>query len=240
MATPGATHRDDGDDGAGPAARRAVRRRDVAESRWPMVAALLTAACLTALLPGQLRFAPRFLVPGLELALLVALVVGDPGRIDQRDKWIRWASLTLVTLLILGALWATGLLIHELIEGKSAVANDPAKLLASGSIVWVSNNIAFSLFYWDLDGGGSAARLHLAPRYPDLAFPQQLSPELAPPRWRPLFIDYLYLGFTNATAFSPTDVMPLAPWAKVAMTVQSLVSLAILGLVVARAVNVFS
>jgi hypothetical protein len=72
------------------------------------------------------------------------------------------------------------------------------------------------------------------------AFPQQLNPDLAPPGWRPRFIDYLYLGFTNAIAFSPTDTMPLAPWAKVAMAIQSMISLAILGLVVARAVNVFT
>lgn len=225
---------------AAPADERALRRRDVAESRWPMVAALLAAICLTLLLPSSARAAPKYLVPGLELALLVALVAGDPGRIDRRGKWLRWVSLGLVAILILGALWATALLIHDLVEGTSEVANDAVKLLETGAIVWTSNNIAFSLLYWDLDSGGSAERLHHAPRYPDLAFPQQLAPELAPPGWRPLFIDYLYLGFTNATAFSPTDVMPLAAWAKAAMAVQSLVSLAILGLVVARAVNVFS
>ena len=67
-----------------------------------------------------------------------------------------------------------------------------------------------------------------------------MNPELAPKGWRPQFVDYLYLGFTNATAFSPTDVMPLVPWAKIAMAVQSVISLAILGLVIARAVNVFT
>jgi hypothetical protein len=77
-------------------------------------------------------------------------------------------------------------------------------------------------------------------RHPDLAFPPQLNPAIAPPEWRPQFIDYLYLGFTNATAFSPTDVMPIAPWAKIAMTVQSIISIAILGLVIARAVNVLT
>jgi hypothetical protein len=77
------------------------------------------------------------------------------------------------------------------------------------------------------------------PETPDLAFPQQLSPNVAPPGWRPEFPDYLYLGFTNATAFSPTDVMPLARWSKLAMTVQAAASLVILGLVVARAVNIF-
>ena len=104
----------------------------------------------------------------------------------------------------------------------------------------MSNNIAFALLYWELDGGGAAARPHHLPTQTDLAFPQQLNPRIAPADWRPRFIDYLYLGFTNATAFSPTDVMPLVPWAKIAMAVQSLVSLAILGLVIARAVNVFT
>ena len=75
---------------------------------------------------------------------------------------------------------------------------------------------------------------------PDLAFPQQLNPIIGPPGWRPRFVDYVYLSFTNSTAFSPTDVMPLVPWAKLAMAVQAMVSLAILGLVIARAVNVFS
>ncbi len=102
------------------------------------------------------------------------------------------------------------------------------------------NNIAFALLYWELDGGGAAARAHHLPAHPDFAFPQQLSPRIAPPDWRPRFIDYLYLGFTNATAFSPTDVMPLAPWAKIAMAVQSVISLSVLSLVVARAVNIFT
>ena len=220
--------------------RRAIRRRDVAESRWPTVGALLAAVCLTALLPSSLRFGPVYLLPILELALLIALIAGDPGKIDQRDKWLRWVSLTLMSVLILGALWATASLIHILVVGKDPIVNDAVKLLQAGAVVWVSNNVAFSLFYWDLDSGGSASRLHHAPQYPDLAFPQQLNPPVAPPGWRPLFIDYLYLGFTNATAFSPTDVMPLAAWAKVAMAVQSLISLSVLGLVIARAVNVLA
>ena len=82
--------------------------------------------------------------------------------------------------------------------------------------------------------------MHDAPMHPDLAFPQQLNPRIGPSNWRPRFVDYLYLSFTNATAFSPTDVMPLVPWAKIAMAVQAVISLAILGLVIARAVNVFS
>ena len=104
--------------------------------------------------------------------------------------------------------------------------------------MWVANNIAFGLLYWEIDCGGAAARAHRLKPHPDFAFPQQLSPEVAPDGWRPRFVDYLYLGFTNATAFSPTDVMPLTPRAKFPMLVQSLASLILLGLVVSRAVNV--
>jgi len=192
------------------------------------------------LLPDAMRLGPRFLIPAIEIGLLIAMVIGDPGKIDRTNRWLRWLSLSLVTVLIAQALWATGRLVYVLIEGTNPAVNDAYDLLAVGGIVWATNNIAFAFLYWDLDSGGSAARAHHLPQYPDFAFPQQLSPEVAPPDWRPKFVDYLYLGFTNATAFSPTDAMPLAPWAKIAMTIQSILSLAILGLVIARAVNVFS
>ena len=132
-----------------------------------------------------------------------------------------------------------GLLLVALMIHGGPETNSATDLLVAGSIVWMSNNIAFSLLYWELDGGGAAARAQQHRRV-DLAFVQDVNPDLRPDTWRPRFIDYLYLGFTNATAFSPTDVMPLVPWAKVAMAIQSIVSLAILGLVIARAVNVFS
>jgi uncharacterized membrane protein len=173
-------------------------------------------------------------------ALLVALIVGDPGRIDRRSDRMRFLSVALVAVLALSSLLATYFLIGDLIHGGTET-NSATDLLEAGAIVWISNNIAFSLLYWQLDGGGSAARtLDWPRRRVDLAFPQDLNPAVAQETWIPRYIDYLYLGLTNATAFSPTDVMPLAPWAKIAMATQSLVSLAILGLVVARAVNVFT
>jgi hypothetical protein len=217
-----------------------MESRVVSESRWPMVFALIVILVLTLLLPDAMRLGPPFLIPAIEVALLIAHVLGDPGRIDRTNRWLRGVSLSLVTVLIAQALWATGKLVYILIEGKNPAVNDPYDLLAAGAVVWASNNIAFAFLYWDLDSGGSVARAHHLPRYPDFAFPQQLSPEIAPPDWRPQFVDYLYLGFTNATAFSPTDAMPLAAWAKIAMTIQSILSLSILGLVIARAVNVFS
>ena len=205
-----------------------------------MAVTLLAAIALFFVLPSTMRAGPSWLIPVAEFAMLVALIVGDPGRIDRRSVGLRRLSLSLVSLLVLGSFWATVALVRALIQGTDPAVNSAGSLLAAGAVVWVSNNIAFSFLYWDVDGGGSAARAHEMPRYPDLAFPQLLNPHIAPPGWRPLFVDYLYLGFTNATAFSPTDVMPLAPWAKIAMALQSVISLTILGLVIARAVNVFT
>ena len=116
--------------------------------------------------------------------------------------------------------------------------NSATDLLEVASGVWLYTIIAFVFLYWLADGRGPEARIWDPPEFPDLAFPQQLNPNTAPPGWRPEFPDYLYLGFTNATAFSPTDVMPLTRWGKLAMTVQAAASLAVLGLVVARAVNI--
>ena len=209
------------------------------EARWHMAGAVLAAMLLTLLLPSELRLGPRLLLPIIEGALLVALIVGDPGRISKRSSVLRGFSIALVTVLIAQSLWSTARLIEELIVGGPHT-NKPGPLLAAAGVVWVSNNIAFALLYWELDSGGAAERAHALRDHPGLAFPQQMNPDIAPEDWRPRFIDYLYLAFTNATAFSPTDAMPLAPWAKIAMAVQAAISLAVLGLVVARAVNVLT
>jgi hypothetical protein len=211
----------------------------VGEARWPMAGAVLAAIVLTLLLPASIRLGPRWLLPLIESALLVAVIVGDPGRINRRTHLLRSISIALVSVLVFGTLWATGQLIDDLIHGGPET-NSASDLLEAGAVVWASNNIAFALLYWELDGGGAAARAHHAGEHLDLAFPQQLNPQIASETWQPRFIDYLYLGFTNATAFSPTDVMPLVPWAKITMAVQAVISLAILGLVIARAVNVLT
>jgi uncharacterized membrane protein len=211
----------------------------VGEHRWPSAGAVVAIIALTFVLPDDLRLGPPWLLPVFEGLLLATLVFANPVRINRRSRELRVLSIVLVGMLVLESLWATALLINALIVGK-AVTNDAGTLILTGSIVWLSNILAFALLYWDLDAGGAAARAHGMPKYLHLAFQQQLNPDLAPPGWRPEFIDYLYLGFTNATAFSPTDVMPLRPWVKVAMALQSVISLLIIGLVIARAVNVFT
>jgi hypothetical protein len=210
-----------------------------AESRWPMASAVVAAMVLTILLPDDLRLAPRWLLPLVEGLLLVALIAGDPGRISRRSTALRVVSVALISVLALSAIWSTIQLIDDLIHG-GAETNSASALLQAGGSVWASTVLVFSLLYFELDGGGAAARAHHMPATPELAFPQQLNPNLNASQWRPRFVDYLYLALTNSTAFSPTDVMPLVPWAKIAMAIQSLVSLVILGLVVARAVNVLA
>ena len=210
------------------------------ESRWPPVVAVLIFLALNVAvrvwLPAKGPIRVPWLLPTIEVALLIVLLTHDLSGADDRRRMHRLA-LVLVGALVLAALWATALLVADLIRGKG-VTNSPDQLLASGAIVWLGNNLAFGLLYWLIDGGGPVPRLSL--RVPsDFAFTQQLSPEVAPPGWRPLFLDYLHLGFTNATAFSPTDVVPLSRRAKYAMLLQSTVALALFGLVVARAVNAF-
>jgi hypothetical protein len=144
-----------------------------------------------------------------------------------------------VGIVLADTLVTTVRLVEVLIHGGTTT-NSADELLTAGAIVWGSNVIAFALFYWLIDSGGPEVRARHHPAAPDFAFPQQLSPELAPPGWRPEFGDYLYLGLNSSTAFSPTDVMPLARWAKGAMATQALISVVVLGLVVARAVNVLA
>ncbi len=211
----------------------------VGESRWPMAAAVLATIVLTMLVPGKLVIAWDIrLVPVLEAILLVVLILGDPGKIDRRSKNLRRCSVALVSVMVAGALFQTVDLTVELIQNHHF--SSAGKLLEIGAAVWLANNIAFALLYWEMDSGGAAARAHGLRAHPDFAFPQHMNPELAPDDWRPRFVDYLYVGFTNATAMSPTDVMPLTARVKLAMLVQSMVSLALFGLVIARAVNLFT
>jgi hypothetical protein len=212
----------------------------VAESRWPPIAAVLiflaVNIALRVWLPRDGALHVPWLAPAIEAALLVALVTSHPGGARDHVRLHR-VALTLVGLLVVAALWSTALLVYDLIHG-TGVTRSPEELLASGAVAWLGNNIAFALLYWLIDGGGPIARS--ARSVPvDLAFTQHVNPELAPAGWRPEFLDYLHLGFTNATAFSPTDVMPLTHRAKYAMLAQATVAFALLGLIVARAVGTF-
>ena len=214
----------------------------IGEPRWIPAASLIVYMTLNIALrvwlPHEGAFRVPWLVPAVEGALLVVLVLSDPGNLARHHRVLRRVGVTLVLVLVAGALWATVLLIYDLIQGIG-VTTSATRLLASGALIWLGNNLAFAMLYWLIDSGGPIARARLAAPI-DFAFTQHMSPELAPPGWRPVFLDYLHLGFTNATAFSPTDVMPLTLRAKYTMVIQATVALALFGLIVARAVNAFA
>lgn len=187
-------------------------------------------------LPQEFTPGPRWLVPGIGLVLVIVLIAARSFRIDREEMWLRRLGLSLMALLAFSMVWSVYHLVKGLIDG--VVSDNAAGLLTSGGAVWLSNVLVFGLWYWELDRGGPAARAHARKPYPDFLFVQMQNPNLADPDWEPNFLDYLYLSFTNATAFSPTDVMPMTRWAKTTMMVQSAISLITVSLVIARAVNV--
>jgi hypothetical protein len=209
------------------------------ESRWPPALTLLVAIVVPLLLPDRFSLAPNWIGPTVLTTLLVAHTIVDPGRIDRQSRASRAIGIALMAVLVAGAATQAVVLVVELVDANKAL-NSADELLSSGALVWLNTIIAFTFLYWEIDGGGPVTRAQRGAKYPHLAFAQHMNPDLAPPDWRPLFLDYLYLGLTNATAFSPTDVMPLRHWAKLTMGVQALISLIILGLVIARAVNILT
>jgi len=216
----------------------AWRRRTRGERRWPVTASVIVAIVLQILLSDTLnKPLPHLLLPLLEVALGIGLTIANPVRIERRNVLIQAASIGLLMLITAANAVSAILLIRAIVEALPDTAT-AGPLLASGASIWATNVIAFGLWYWEFDRGGPVRRAEGTAMHPDLMFPQMVSPRLAPPDWKPYFVDYLYLSFTNATAFSPTDVMPLSRWAKVTMAVQSAVSLAVGALVIARAVNI--
>lgn len=213
------------------------------EPRWPVALALGFFIVITIVLrvvePERESLGPHWLVPSIEIALLVALIAADPASVSGRRHWLRPLSIVLVLALAAATLLSTAVLITDLVRGGK-VTDSATSLLSSGALIWFGNCLVFGLLYWLLDSGGPYARFIGERQYLDFAFTHQMSPELAPPGWRPLYVDYFILGLTTSTAFSPTDVMPMARWAKLTMALQSLISLTVVGLVIARAVNVFT
>jgi len=215
----------------------AWRRPTEGEVRWPAAVAVAAAVALQFPLPGRLVLLhPAWVLPTLQILLLVALIMANPRRINNESRAIRLLGLALAAVLSLANAWSVARLVIGLVNGTEG--STPGPLLVTGGIIWLTNVIVFGLWYWEFDRGGPAARANANDMYPDFLFAQMTSPHLAPPDWEPAFADYLYLSFTNATAFSPTDVLPLSRWAKMGMTAQASVSVVTVALVVARAVNI--
>jgi hypothetical protein len=213
----------------------AFRRAAKPESRALVSVSILVAITLQVLLPARVANQPPWLLPGLAFLLLVGILIANPT-LDRPSRPLRAATLLTVAFLSLANAGSAVRLISDLVNGTGI--HNPKTLLFAGAAIWATNVIVFGLWYWEFDSGGPVARL-LKPRtYTDFLFPQKTDEKLTPPGWKPEFFDYLYTSFTNATAFSPTDVMPLTRWAKFTMMFQSAVSLSLAILVIARAVNI--
>jgi hypothetical protein len=221
-----------------PAARDLRSPEGRGERWWPVVTAIVVVAGLYAALPARYHFLPVWVGPALLIGLSLLLVIGDPGRIDRQKTWLRVVTGTLIVVMTVSNLAAAIRLVLDILNHSSVYANDAAALLAKGGVVWVTNVVAFALWYWDLDRGGAAARAHHPQRNPAFVFPEMQHTEDVPVTWVPQFVDYLSLAFWTATAFSPADVSPIKPWAKLLMMLEAAGSLALGVLVVARAINV--
>ncbi len=204
---------------------------------WGPQLIVLAAIVLDLSLPEKLTIGPTWLLPSVEGLLLLGLVIASPHPRMRHSPIRRQLALALIGFVSVVNIVSLYLLVHELLHHQIKHATGQ-RLILAGVVLWVTNVLLFGLWYWQLDRGGPLARAMDPDAHPDFLFPQMTEPRYAPPGWMPQLIDYLYVSFTNATAFSPTDTMPLSQFAKVLMSVQSLVALVTIGLVVARAVNI--
>jgi hypothetical protein len=207
------------------------------EPRWPVALTIFVALGLTRVLPDRLRLLPSWVLYLQVIAILASMVA--VWRTGGKRRWLKVErSVVLILCFVMGVATLGGLgeLIRAIVTGSKEI--DGVYLLTSSIALWVSNVLLFSLLYWQTDLGGPEARLHHSSRHPDWLFPQAGLPQDLMPGWRPTFVDYLFLAFTTATAFSPTDTLPLTLRAKLFMMAESTISLVNLAAVAARAINI--
>jgi uncharacterized membrane protein len=217
------------------------------EPRWHASIAVLVILILYYLLPGRLTIGPIWILPLLVLGILVPLSILAPNR--QRDTALtRAASIALIVIVNAFNVISVALLVHGILyHGKNEppLGGDDAKLLIAGSQIWATNILVFALWYWEIDNDGPDKRASVAGfsefRNPDFLFTPMIlgrsNLQCLDPNWKPRFADYLYLAFTNALAFSPTDTFPITIPGKFLMTAQAIISFVTIAIVVARAVG---
>lgn len=207
------------------------------EPRWPVAFAVLAVALLLTILPDRVRVLPVWVPIVLGIVLIAPMVAVMLTRAQQ--PWLRIEhTITLVFCTVVGSGMIVGLslLIAEMVRRSGEISG--IQLLTSSVAMWVLNVITFSLIYWQIDRGGPEARANNASPRPDWLFPQEGAPQDVPPGWRPTFVDYLFLGYSTATAFSTTDLMPLTSRAKLLMMLESTISLVTIVAVMSRAINI--
>jgi hypothetical protein len=207
------------------------------ESRWPPALVIVVVLLLLAALPGHVYVLPIWVSYLAALAVLVPMAAVALTRENTL-----WLGIERMMIILLAVAYVANT-IAELADMIGAITLRPSSgnafsLLSSSVAIWVANVLTFSLLYWQIDQGGPYARASKSTQKPDWVFPQPATPEDLPPDWRPLFLDYLYLGYNTATAFSPTDALPLTHRAKMLMMIESTISLLTMVIILARAINV--
>lgn len=198
---------------------------------------ILAAIALQLLLPSRLVVGPKWLIPALEGALLIGMFLATPRELEGEHPLRRTVAISLTAFVGAANIYSLATLTHYLLHHD---VENGRELIVAGVLIWLTNVLIFGIWYWELDRGGPGKRAAGHDTPPDLLFPQMSDDTIEPRNWRPGFIDYLYVALTNATAFSPTDTMPLTSLAKSVMGVQALVSLVTIGLIVSRAVNILA
>jgi hypothetical protein len=222
------------------------------EPRWHASLAILAAMLLYITLPPRLTIGPTWVAPTLILVFLIPLSIFVPHR-HKETRRTRFWSIVLIAIVNFFNLASVLLLIAGFFHPERSTTHSPGVLLRIGAEIWATNILVFALWFWELDGDGPDARAHANAatevRNADFLFPQmQMAlasstgdcPQCIDPLWKPQFLDYLYVAFTNSTAFSPTDTMPLSRWAKVLMTAEALISLITVVIVISRAISAIS
>ena len=206
----------------------------VTEPHWPAAAALVACVALYGVLPGRLTVGPRWLLPVL-VALPIIPLAWHRGRSAQSSLWARRAVLALVAVTTLANIGSVALLVHHLLRGE---VTGGRSLIYSAIAIWLTNVILYALWFWEIDRGGPDARSRGGDLTIDLQFPQMENPRLAPAKWRPRFVDYLYTAYANASSFAPADAMPLTSRMKALFVSESALSLITIAIVASRAVNI--
>lgn len=207
------------------------------ESRWLVTVAVVSVFALLTFLPARIRVFPIWVGCALVSALIAPMVALSLS--TDKSRWLQIegiATLVFIVIAGFGLLDNLQFLLSKMVSGEARLSG--FTLLTSSIAVWATNVLIFSLVYWRIDRGGPEARVNEAPTRPDWLFPQDTVRELSPEEWRPSFIDYLFLAFCTATAFSPTDALPLTSRAKALMMLESVLALVTVITVLARAINI--
>ncbi len=202
---------------------------------WHVQLVLLGVVILQLLLPSSLSLLPKPVLPALEFLCLIVLQIVTPRAATFESRARRLIVLLLIGLVLLANVSSLELVLHALF---SADKNNASRLLLSAANIYITNIVMFALFYWEIDNGGPGNRRKNELEERDFLFPQQNLGYSLKRQWYPTFFDYLYVSVTNGTAFSPTDTMPLSRRAKFLMGLQAAVSLLVVVLIAARAINV--